>query len=144
MRSLTLVPAGRAGAIYDVAVTAPFATPWTAALVLSALAWMHDVLNLPGDAPPDFESAHMVYVVLFGIVTTMWGVVRVLWPVPLLIAADTFGRAAFSLTFIWALLNGFSFVVVGFLVLELTWLVAQGLGVRKTIKADREAHVLAA
>jgi hypothetical protein len=144
MRSLTLVPAGRAGAIYDVAVTAPFATPWTAALMLSALAWMHEVLNLPGDAPPDFEAAHMVYVVLFGIVTTMWGVVRVLWPVPLLIAADTVGRAAFSLTFIWALLNGFSFVVVGFLVLELTWLVAQGLGVRKTLKADREAHVLAA
>jgi hypothetical protein len=83
-------------------------------------------------------------VVLFGIVTTMWGVVRVLWPVPLLIAADTFGRAAFSVTFIWALVNGFSFVVVGFLVLELTWLVAQGLGVRKTLKADRERHVLAA
>ena len=144
MRSLTLVPAGRAGAIYDVAVTAPFATPWTAGLILSALAWVHDVLSLPGDAPPTFESAHMVYVILFGIVTTMWGVVRVLWPVPLLIAADTAGRAAFSLTFIWALLNGFSFVVVGFLVLELTWLVAQGLGVRKTLKADREAHVLAA
>lgn len=144
MRSLTLVPAGRAGAIYDVAVTAAFATPWTAGLVLSALAWLHDVLNLPGDAPPTFESAHLVYVVLFGIVTTMWGVVRVMWPVPLLIAADTFGRAAFSLTFIWALLNGFSFVVIGFLVLELTWLVAQGLGVRKALKADREAHVLAA
>ena len=144
MRSLTLVPAGRAGAIYDVVVTAPFATPWTAALMLSALAWMHRVLHLPGDAPPDLESAHLVYVVLFGIVTTMWGVVRVLWPVPLLIAADTVGRAAFSLTFIWALLNGFSFVVVGFLVLELTWLVAQGLGVHKTLKADSAAHVLAA
>jgi hypothetical protein len=143
MRSLTLVPAGRAGAIYDVAVTAPFATPWTAALILSAMAWLHDVLNLPGNAPPDFEPAHMVYVVLFGIVTTMWGIVRVIWPVPLLIAADTFGRAAFSLTFIWALLNGFSYVVIGFLVLELTWLVIQGLGVRKTLKADR-AHVLAA
>ena len=43
----------------------------------------------------------------------------------------------------WALVNGFSFVVVGFLVLELAWLVAQWLGVRKTMKADRE-HVLAA
>jgi hypothetical protein len=60
MRSLTLVPAGRAGAIYDVIVTAPFAAPWTAGLVLSVLAWTHDVLNLPGDAPPTFESAHMV------------------------------------------------------------------------------------
>jgi hypothetical protein len=102
------------------------------------------VLGLPGDAPPTFETAHMVYVTLFGIVVTMWGIVRVLWPVPLLIAADTFGRAAFSLTFIWALLNGFSTVVVGFLVLELAWLVAQGLGVRKALKADRQAHVLVA
>ncbi|TGN65363.1 hypothetical protein EXE59_16390 [Nocardioides eburneiflavus] len=73
MRSLSLVPAGRAGAVYDVAVTVPFATPWTAGLVLGAFAWLHDVLNLPADAPPSFESGHMIYVVLFGIVTTMWG-----------------------------------------------------------------------
>ena len=133
MRSLTLVPAGRAGAVYDVIVTAGFATPWTTGLVLNALARLHDVLGLPGDPPPSFQTAHLLYVTLFGIVVTLWGLVRVIWPVPLLIAADTVGRAAFALTFGWALVNGFSTVVVGFLVLELAWLVAQALGVSKAL-----------
>ncbi len=42
MKSQRYVRAGRIGAIYDLAVTAAFATPWTAALVLSVLAKVHD------------------------------------------------------------------------------------------------------
>ena len=38
MRSQTFVRAGRVGAIYDVALTAGFATPWTATFVLGVLA----------------------------------------------------------------------------------------------------------
>ena len=144
MRSHTYVRAGRAGAIYDLVVTVGFATPWTAAVVLAALDKVHVTLGLPGDPAPAFETTHLLYVTLFGIVVTMWGVVRAMWPVPLLIAADTAGRAAFSLTFVWALVNGFSTLVVGFLALELFWLVAQGLGVRKALMADHAARVLAA
>ena len=139
MRSLTLVPAGRVGAIYDLAVTAAFATPWTAALVLGVLGHVHGSLGLPGADMPNFETAHVLFVTLFGIVVTMWGVVRVIWPVPLLIAADTAGRAAFALTFVWALTAGHSTVIVGFLVLEVIFLIAQGLGVRKALQADRES-----
>lgn len=142
MRSLTLVPPGRVGAIYDLIVTAVFATPWTAALVLGVLAQVHGSLGLPGAEMPTFETAHVLFVTLFGIVVTMWGVVRVIWPVPLLIAADTAGRAAFALTFVWALAAGHSTVIVGFLVLEVIFLIAQGLGVRKALKADRESSVL--
>jgi hypothetical protein len=141
MRSLTLVPAGRAGAIYDLIVTAAFATPWTAALVLSVLAQIHNTLRLPGVPMPTFETPHLLFVTLFGIVVTMWGVVRVIWPVPLLITADTAGRAAFALAFVWALAAGHSAVIVGFLILEVIFLIAQAVGVRKALKADRVSSV---
>ncbi len=127
------VRAGKIGAIYDVVVSAGFATPWTASFVLRALSSIHDGLGLPGSEMPAFETSHLLFVTLFGIVVTMWSVVRILRPIPLLIAADTAGRAAFSLAFVWALAKGHSTVIIPFLVLELGFLVAQGLGVRKTL-----------
>ena len=133
MRSQTPVPAGRVGAIYDLIVTAGFATPWTASFLLGALAQADELFGLPGSPMPHFEPSHVLFVTLFGVVVTMWAVVRVLWPVPLLIAADTVGRAAFALAFVWALAAGHSTVIVAFLVLEVTFLVAQGLGVRKAL-----------
>jgi hypothetical protein len=142
MRSQTPVPAGRAGAIYDIVVTAGFATPWTATLLLGALAHVHDSLGLSGSAMPDFETSHVLFVTLFGVVVTMWAVVRAIWPVPFLIAADTVGRAAFALAFIWALAAGHSTVIAAFLVLEIAFLVAQGLGVRKALQKDRDARIL--
>ena len=139
MKSQRYVRAGRIGAIYDLAVTAPFATPWTAAVVLSVLGKLHESLELPGDAMPAFDTSHMLYVTLFGIIVTLWSIVRVLRPIPLLIAADTVGRAAFSLTFIWTLTQGHSAVVVPFLVLEVAFLIYQALGVRAALVADRRA-----
>ena len=139
MKSQRYVRAGRIGAIYDLAVTSPFATPWTAALTLGVLGKLHDSLNLPGDAMPDFETPHMLYVTLFGIIVTLWSVVRIVRPIPLLIAADTIGRAAFSLTFIWTLTQGHSAIVVPFLVLEVAFLVYQAMGVRAALRADRKA-----
>ena len=143
MRSQTHVPAGRVGAIYDLIVTAGFATPWTAAFMLGVLAKVHDWLGLSGSSMPVFEPSHVLFVTLFGVVVTMWAVVRVLWPVPMLIAADTVGRAAFALAFVWALAAGHSTVIVAFLVLEVAFLIAQGLGVRKALTTEKNAGVLA-
>ena len=142
MRSQTPVPAGRIGAIYDIFVTAGFATLWTATFLLAVLARVHDSLELPGSAMPDFETSHVLFVTLFGVVVTMWGVVRAIWPVPFLIAADTVGRAAFAVAFVWALAAGHSTVIVAFLVLEIAFLVAQALGVRKALKTYRDSRVL--
>ena len=139
LKSQRFVRAGRIGALYDLAVTAPFATPWTAALMLTVLGKLHDSLGLPGEAMPEFETSHMLYVTLFGIIVTLWSVVRIVRPIPLLIAADTIGRAAFSMTFIWTLTQGHSAIVVPFLVLEVAFLVYQGLGVRAALRADRKA-----
>lgn len=135
------VPAGRVGAIFDIVITAGFATPWTADLIIRALGTIHDSLGLAGSDVPEFDTPHLLYVTLFGVVVTMWGVVRVLRPVPLLIATDTVGRAAFALTFIWALTEGHSTVVVAFLVTEIGFLIAQWLGVRKALAADEAEHL---
>ncbi len=136
------VPAGRVGAIFDVVITAGFATPWTADVVLRLLSNIHDWLGLGGSDRPEFDTPHLLYVTLFGVVVTMWGVVRILRPVPLLIATDTVGRAAFALTFIWALADGHSTVVVVFLATEIGFLVAQWLGVRRALAADEaERHL---
>jgi len=113
-------------------------------LVLGVLSWVHDSLGLPGSEMPDLETSHLLFVTLFGVVVTMWSVVRVIRPIPLLIAADTAGRAAFSLAFIWALAAGHSTVIVPLLVLEVAFLVAQGLGVRKTLIAERTSRDLPA
>ncbi|MDF2967166.1 MAG: hypothetical protein K0Q93_944 [Nocardioidaceae bacterium] len=138
MRSLRPVRVGRAGAIYDLITTVGFATPWTATLVLGGLADVHDKLGLAGDPMPTFETSHLLFVILFGVIVTLWSVVRIMWPVPLLIAADTVGRAAFCTFFIWSLLHGHSAVVVAFLIPEVSWLIAQALGVRKALKDDRD------
>jgi hypothetical protein len=132
------VRVGRAGAIYDLITTVGFATPWTATLVLGLLTDTHNKLGLFGDPMPTFETSHLLFVTLFGVIVSLWSVVRILSPVPLLIAADTVGRAAFSTFFIWSLLNGHSAVVVAFLIPEVSWLVAQALGVRKALKEDRD------
>lgn len=132
------VRVGRAGAVYDLITTAGFATPWTAVLVLGLLADIHDKLGLAGDPMPSFDTSHLLFVTLFGVIVTLWSVVRIVRPVPLLIAADTAGRAAFSTFFIWSLLNGHSAIVVAFLIPEVSWLVAQALGVHKALRADRD------
>jgi len=102
---------------------------------------VHVALGLPGSPMPHFEASHVLFVTLFGVVVTMWGVVRAIWPVPLLIAADTVGRGAFALAFVWAIAAGHSTVIVAFLVLELAFLIAQGLGVRKALVADANSGV---
>ncbi len=143
MRSTRPVRAGWAGGLYDVLITGGFATPWTAAFILGLLATAQETAGLPGDPMPSFDVSHVLFVTLFGVVVTMWGVVRMLRPTALLTAVDTAGRGVFSLYFIWALLQGHSTVIVAFLALELTWLVVQAVGVRRALRLDREEEARA-
>jgi hypothetical protein len=144
MRSTRPVRAGRLGAAYDLAVTAVFATPWTAAFTLGLLGTVQDATDLPGDPMPAFGLSHLLFVTLFGVVVTMWALVRLFRPTAFLVAVDTVGRAVFATWFTWALLAGHSTVVVGFLALELTLLVVQALGVRHALRLDRVAEASAA
>lgn len=103
---------GKAGALYDLVASIAFVTPWTGALVL-------DLLGTPR------TKETLLFSTLFGTVVVMWSIVRWLRPEPLLIAADTAGRALFCLWFAWALWNGHTPALAGFLVLELFWGAAQ-------------------
>jgi hypothetical protein len=143
VRSTRTVRAGWIGGLYDVVVTVGFATPWTAAFLLGLLAKLQSSASLPGDTLPAFGVSHLLFVTLFGVTVTMWGVARLLRPTALLIALDTIGRAVFASWFIWALLAGHSTVIVAFLVLEIIFLGGQGLGVRRALILDRQAEDLA-
>ncbi len=115
----------RASAVYDLVMTAPFATPWSAALLLGALKALHGQLGLPGNAPPDFAPLHLVFVSLLGTVVTAWSVVRLVRPEVWLGRVDGFTRLGFSLWMAWSLFQGQSWLVAGLLVVELGFGVAQ-------------------
>lgn len=116
---------GVAGAVYDLVVSAAFATPLTAAGVWSGFAEIHGALGLPGDPPPRLDTMPLVFVTLFGTVVVMWSIARWRRPEPLLVGIDTVGRAVFSIWFAWALWHGQTPILAVFLALELFWGVAQ-------------------
>lgn len=116
---------GRAGAAYDLVVSAVFASPWSASLVFDLLRAVHTGLGLPGSPLPVPGTTTLLFVSLFGTVVVIWSVARLYRPTRLLISIDTIGRAVFSLWFVWGLWQGLSWVTVPFLALELAWGVAQ-------------------
>ncbi|TSC23146.1 hypothetical protein [Corallococcus sp. Z5C101001] len=115
-----------ASALYDFVVTVPFATPWTAEVVLAQVRSAHHALSLGGEPLPAFTPTHLFFVALFGTIVTLWSVVRLFQPTAFNGAADTAGRALFSSWMVWALTQGATQVLLGFLALELAWMFAQG------------------
>ncbi|MDI3387715.1 hypothetical protein QIS99_16130 [Streptomyces sp. B-S-A8] len=115
----------RIGAWYDLAVALPFTTPWTAALALDAVRAAHAALGLPGRAPAPFAPEHLLFVTFFGVLVTMWAVVRLVRGDRVTGVADTAGRAAFALLMTAALAAGATPVLAGFLVVEAGFLLAQ-------------------
>jgi len=126
----------RASAWYDLVVTAGFATPWTAALALGTVADVHRGLGLDGVLPVIEDPFTMLFANLLGSIVVVWSVIRLLRPTALLGAGDTVGRLLFSAWFAWALVEGASAVLVGFLVLEIGWGLVQGLTVWRPVAAS--------
>jgi hypothetical protein len=125
----------RASALYDLLAMLPFATPWSARLLIGALGQLHSRLGLAGHPPPT-DAATVMFACLLGIVVTMWSVVRLRNPSAFHGAVDTAGRALFSLTFVTTLGAGATSLVVPFLVLEVFWGIVQGIAV---VQAYRRA-----
>ena len=123
----------RASALYDLIVAAGFATPWTATLALGTVADLHNGLGLDGSLPVIEDPFTMLFANLLGSIVVVWSVIRLLRPTPLLGAGDTVGRLLFSAWFGWALIQGASPVLVGFLVLEVGWGLVQGWAVWKPV-----------
>lgn len=120
----------RASAAYDLVVTAAFALPWTAALVLHALGRLHARLGLDGAVPPD-DPYVVLFAGLMGSLVTVWSVYRLARPSLAAGAADTTGRVLFSLGMTVALVGGASPLVLALLVPEVAWAVAQGVAVAR-------------
>lgn len=107
-----------ASAVYDLAMTTVFATPWTATAMLSLLQTLHTSAGFGGAPLPTFSPTHLFFVGLLGCVVTTWSMVRLRWPSPELGFADGLTRVAFSAWMVWALLMGASHLLVGLLVVE--------------------------
>jgi hypothetical protein len=116
----------RLSALYDLVVTAPFATPWSAALVEANLAHLHHSLHLTG-APPALDGLAMLFANLLGSIVVVWSLVRLRSPTLEHGLADTAGRVLFSASMALALARGGSTVIASFLALELLWALAQGV-----------------
>lgn len=124
----------RASALYDLIVTAPFATPWTFALLGSLLAGIDTALGLPGsiEAP---QGLAMLMGNLMGSVVLVWSVARYRLGLPILGRYDAVARFLFATWQIYALANGMSWVVLPFLAVEIGMGIAQSLPVRRTVPA---------
>ena len=121
---LTLV---RASAAYDLLRTAPFATPWTFALVHAQLSAVNQHL---GGAPlPAFGPFHVLFACLMGSIVLVWSVLRLRAPSVTLGRYDGIGRFLFSAWMAWALAASGAPLLWLFLVPEFCWGVAQWLPV---------------
>lgn len=114
----------RASAWYDLIVTAAFATPWSFAALHGFLSNVSHAWNLPGAFPP-FESMHMLMANLLGSIVCVWAVLRIRDPQRAFGRYDAAGRLLFSTWQAYALMHGASFLLVGFLLMELLWALLQ-------------------
>ncbi|MCX5745663.1 MAG: hypothetical protein NT062_24570 [Proteobacteria bacterium] len=74
---------------------------------------------------PEFLPTQLFFVGLLGVVVTTWSVLRLLRPSAFFGRADGYTRLAFSAWMVWALAHGASHLLVGLLVVELAFGVAQ-------------------
>ncbi|MEX0971574.1 MAG: hypothetical protein WD046_14135 [Paracoccaceae bacterium] len=120
----------RASAWYDLLITWPFMTPLTLGWFWAMMGAGHALFGLQ-DMP-----ALSVYAVLFGnffgTVVIVWSLVRLKWNDIRLARYDAAARFLFSAWMLVALMNGASPLIWGFVLVELTWGVAQALGARKS------------
>jgi len=113
----------QASALYDLAVTAPLATPWT-------LAFMHTLMStlnvqLGGAPLPAFEAFHLFIGGLLGSVVVVWSLLRLRHPSRRLGLYDGAARFLFSGWTAWTLAATGAPLLWLLLVPELAWGVAQ-------------------
>ena len=118
----------RASGIYDLVVTAPFATPFTFALVERALRSLHDASGADGEMPA-FAPAQALMAHLLGSVVVVWSVLRIREPEARFGRLDAVARWLFSAWMLWAVAHGASTLILGFVVFEVAFGVAQSLPV---------------
>lgn len=119
----------RASAVYDLALSAPFALPWGVDLTWSLLTRLSPALGLPAPAPLDPHAT--LFAGFFGSIVTLWSLLRLHLNEPRLARWDAAGRLSFSLAMATAIGRGASPLLWPLLALELGWAVLQLLPVKK-------------
>jgi len=114
----------RASAWYDLAVTWPFALPWTLAWLHARLAAFAGMLGLPGVLPA-LDVQHVLFANLLGSVVVVWSLARLLQPSVVLGRLDALARLLFAAWQVYAVARGASAVVLGFTLFELLFGVLQ-------------------
>jgi len=113
----------RASALYDLLVTAPFATPWSLAWLLRQLDELGQALGLAPLAV--FPPEALLLGNLLGSVVCVWAGLRLLQPSLLLGRLDAVARGLFALWQAWALYQGASPLLAVFLLVEIGFGIAQ-------------------
>jgi len=113
----------RASAWYDLIITVGFATPWTYALVHDLLHRISEHFGL-GTVPP-IEPMQMLYANLMGSVVVVWSLLRLVKTSPLHGLYDGVARALFTLWQAYALYNGVTALLWLFIIVEVTFGLAQ-------------------
>jgi hypothetical protein len=115
----------RASALYDLLLTAPFATPWS-------FMWIHGQLSalnrlLGGAALPVFGPFHILFACLMGSVVLVWSALRLATPRVHLGRYDGATRLLFSSWMAWALAVTGTPLLWLFVVPEVIWGLVQWL-----------------
>ena len=118
----------RASAIYDLVVTAPFATPWTFAIAFGQLSAVNQALG--GQPLPAFEPMHQLFALLMASVVMVWSWLRLRTPTPGLGRHDAVTRLLFSTWMLWTWGQTGAPVMLLFLLPEISWAAVQAWPVR--------------
>ncbi len=86
-------------AIWDLALTAPFALPYAQRTTIGLLHRLSAILS-PQVSFPSFTPLHLFFVQLFGIMCVLWAVIRIHKPSVILGIYDTIGRFLIGLCMI--------------------------------------------
>ena len=113
------------GGVYDVIVNLPFALPGLVSAQLETLAKIQAWLGLAGEFPV-FEPFQLLLLNVFGSVATIWGILRIAKPDPILGLTDGAMRAVLAGLMLYYLVAwNVPQIVALFLVFEILFGVAQ-------------------
>jgi hypothetical protein len=94
-----------AGAVYDLAVIGPLATPWTARPQLEIMNAVNDALEFSGTMPV-FLPVHILFINLFGTFVLLWALARLFFFRQAFATADLVIRVCVSAILFWYALEG--------------------------------------
>lgn len=121
----------KAGAWYDVISTGLLATPWSFSFMLATLAQINAALGLHGDIPT-YQPAFGIFGNLLGSIVLVWAILRLRSPEVRFGRYDATCRALYTIWMIYALIHGFSIILLGYIIPEIILGVLQILPVRET------------